>query len=363
MSSMARMHPEGLGAKTTADPSLGVSEQAERPSLPRGGAASIASRSSSTDVGASASVWLRIFTLQDGILLTYLSIVAVLVWRAEPNPHKAAAAHGVYSAIFAVLFGCFLGRWAPDVPNAVRGAVYRIAVVGVIIYDYLALRNLLPIVRPDSVDDKLLAIDKLIFGVEPAIWLERFNTRPIVEWFSFFYFSYFFICVGTVFWVLCVARNNRHTAEYSIGTALVYCVGQLGYMCVPGYGPIRHLEKEFAGPVNGGFFWSCVWTTVQAGSAMKDIFPSLHTAAPLWYTLYALHRSKDEPKWKWPGRIGAFFSFNIIISTVFLRWHYAIDVLAGLVLAFSVAYAVPKLALWEDRRRARFGSRGVWILP
>lgn len=356
---MARMHPEGLGAKTSAEPSLADRDPAE-PS----GTASMSGRP-----GAAASspsgprTLLRLFTLQDGVLLTYLSIVAFLLLRADPSDARATASRSVFASIFAVLFSCVLGRWVPDVPNMVRTVVYRVAVVFVIIYDYLMLRDLLPVVRPDSLDAKLLSIDKMIFGVEPALWMERFNSRPIVEWFSFFYFSYFFICIIYVIATLFVAPINRHTSEYSIGTALVYCIGQIGYICVPGFGPIRYLEHEFKGPVNGGFFWNCVWTTVQAGSAMKDIFPSLHTAAPLWFALYALHRSKDEPSWKWPARISLFFSFNIIISTVFLRWHYTIDVMVGLVLAFSVRYAVPKLALWEERRRARFGSRGVWILP
>ena len=48
---------------------------------------------------------------------------------------------------------------------------------------------------------------------------------------------------------------------------------------------------------------------------------------------------------------------------MFLRWHYAIDVFAGIALAVSVAWAVPRLVTWEERRRARFGSQGAWILP
>jgi membrane-associated phospholipid phosphatase len=368
------MHPEGVGAKTSAKQAIDVSEPGE-PSSMGGGAAGIAERAPAgaaslgerSALGAPSalvpSVWLRVFTLQDGILLTYLAIVTVLLWLSPPSPLKDSSARGVYAVICAMLFGCFLGRWVPDVPNIVRAVVYRVVVVGAIIYDYLALRDLLPIIRPDSVDAQLLAIDKAIFGVEPALWMERWNTRPIVEWFSFFYFSYFFICVGYMVVSLCLTRINKHTSIYAIGTAMVYCIGQLGYMLVPGYGPIRYLEHEFKAPVNGGFWWSCVWETVQAGSAMKDIFPSLHTAAPLWFTLYALNRAKDEPRWLWPGRISLFFSINIIISTVFLRWHYAIDVFAGLCLAFGVRYAAPRLIAWEEQRRARFGSQGVWVLP
>lgn len=354
---MASMQPEGLGAKQSAEPSLEGNADATEQPAGGGGFSPAGSR------GNAPSVWLRVFTMQDGILMGYLTIVTLLLWRSDSSAAQASSARGVYFCLCAVVFGTLIARGVPDVPNAVRGAVYRVTMVGAVVYNYLSLRDLLPIIRPDSLDAALLAIDKAIFGVEPALWLERFNQRPIVEWFSFFYFSYFIICLGYAVVTFCFTRINRYTTEYALGTALVYSLGQLGYMAVPGYGPIRYLEHEFKGPVNGGFWWRAVWETVQAGSAMKDIFPSLHTAAPLFFALYALRRAKAEPRWLWPGRISAFFSFNIIISTVFLRWHYVIDVFAGIALALFVRWAVPRIVTWEERRRARFGSQGAWILP
>jgi hypothetical protein len=345
------MQPDGLGAKQSAEPSLDADEAAG----PGGGVSPAGSS------GTSTSLWMRVFTMQDGIMIGYLVIVTLLLWRADPSAANTASARGIYLCLSAIVFASIFARGFPDIPGAVRGTIYRVTMVAAVGYNYLSLRDLLPIIRPDSMDATLLAIDKALFGVEPALWLERFNQRPIVEWFSFFYFSYFVICAGYALVNLFVAKVNRYTTEFALGVALVYSLGQLGYMAVPGYGPIRYLEHEFAGPVNGGFWWSCVWATVQAGSAMKDIFPSLHTAGPLFFALYALRRAKAEPRWKWPARITAFFSFNIIISTVFLRWHYVIDVFAGITLAVAVRWAVPRIVTWEEKRRARFGSPGAWI--
>jgi membrane-associated phospholipid phosphatase len=56
----------------------------------------------------------------------------------------------------------------------------------------------------------------------------------------------------------------------------------------------------------------------------------------------------------------SFFALNIILSTMVLRWHYLVDVIAGLGLALAVAVAAPRLAAWEARRR-RIGQHvGVW---
>src|SRR5262249_4336069 len=152
---------------------------------------------------------------------------------------------------------------------------------------YLMLRDVLPLVRADEVDAALLRVDLAALGVEPALWLQRWNARPIVEYFAFFYFSYFGICIVYLVAVIFVARPTRATAEFAIGTILVYCVGQLGYMAVPAYGPVTALAGEFARPLEGGLFWGLVRRTVDAGGAMKDVFPSLHTATPVWFTLFA----------------------------------------------------------------------------
>ena len=55
-----------------------------------------------------------------------------------------------------------------------------------------------------------------------------------------------------------------------------------------------------------------------------------------------------------------FFAANIIFSTVFLRWHYAIDVVAGLTLATTASLLAPWLARKHDAWRARHGEPLPW---
>jgi len=135
---------------------------------------------------------------------------------------------------------------------------------GDLVADYLMLRDLLPAVRPDSVDEFLWRLDDRLFGLEPSLWLERLNQRPIVEWFSFFYYSYFFIAFTYMLVVIWLIRPGRLTSEFALGTLIVFCVGQLGYLAVPGHGPSLYLESQFQGPVDGGFFWGCVVATTRS---------------------------------------------------------------------------------------------------
>lgn len=316
-------------------------------------------------VSATQSGWLKVlfgtFTTQDAILLVYLTVVRLLLAQREATADQVSCARTTELCIGVILFAALIGRVIPGIPPIVRKIVYRVSLVGVLLQNYLVLRWLLPVVRPDSVDGTLLRIDEFIFGREPALVLEALNVRPVVEWFSFFYFSYFFICLGYMVVSVWLAKPSQKTTAFAIGTLFVYCVGQIGYMAVPGYGPHQYLAAQFKGPIDGGFFWGCVWDTVQAGSAMKDIFPSLHTAAPTWFTLHALHNAKTDRRWLWPGIVTGFFAANIIFSTVFLRWHYAVDVFAGLALAFTAGILAPRIAKWEEERRLSRGLRGAWV--
>jgi len=299
------------------------------------------------------------FAVQDLVPLAYLAIIRVLVWLAAPSPARDLSAWRIDGCILAIVGGALLCRGLTVAPRW-RGVAYRLALTVVVIESYLMLRDLLPLLRSGSLDQALLDLDLAVFGVEPAFWLERLNHRPVIEYFSFFYFSYFFLVGAYLVAMLWVLRPGRATCEYAIGSFLVLCLGQLGYLAVPGTGPIHHFADQFAGPVDGGFFWSCVTRTVAAGGALRDIFPSLHTALPTWYALFSWTQARRDPRWRWPAAICTWFALNIMVSTMVLRWHYLVDVLAGLALAAAVAWAAPRIAAWEGRRRRRRGLPPPW---
>jgi membrane-associated phospholipid phosphatase len=99
--------------------------------------------------------------------------------------------------------------------------------------------------------------------------------------------------------------------------------------------------------------------TVEAGGAQKDIFPSLHTAAPTFFAIFSFRHRKLVPfKYSWP--VVAFLATQIIIATMFLRWHYLVDIVAGLALATTAALLGPYVADWERAKRERLGLQPAW---
>lgn len=299
--------------------------------------------------------------LHDVMLVVYMLIVLALLAAVAKGPTPIAW-HIALSVVLLV-GSAFLARAVPEVPRALRVNLYRVLVIGTIVYSYLILRDVLPAIRSDAVDTQLAAIDVALFGVQPAFVLERFNRRPIIEWLSFYYFGYFAVAAAYALGVVWFVRDPRVKLEFGIGTVLLFSVGHLLYMCVPAYGPYWLFRSSFHGPVDGGFFWGLVSSSVHSAGALKDVFPSLHTAAPTWFSLFALTQARRDRRWRLAALVTCFFAANIIVSTMVLRWHYVIDVMAGLGLASGVAFLAPRLAARDLALRVRRKLPQAWDFP
>ncbi len=242
--------------------------------------------------------------------------------------------------------------WAP--------LFYRLAIYGTVQLSYFFLTGLLPIVNTSTLDVELYELDMALFGVEPAMAMDSWVNSITTEWFAFFYFSYFFLLALHVIPILLFSRSRRLLAEFAFGMLTVFCVGHIVYMLVPGYGPYKAMADHFENAFPSGLWLDMVLKTVESGGAQMDIFPSLHTACPTFLALFSYrHRHRLPFRYSWP--IVTLFAANIIIATMFLRWHYLIDVVAGLALASFAYMAAVRVTTWEAKRREKLGTHG-WPL-
>jgi membrane-associated phospholipid phosphatase len=191
--------------------------------------------------------------------------------------------------------------------------------------------------------------------------MDRWVSDLTTEWFAFFYYSYFLMLTLHVLPILFGSRSQRLLGEFTLGMLLVFCVGHVGYMLVPGYGPYWALTEQFQRPLPSGLWADLVMATVASGGSQLDIFPSLHTAAPAFIALYSFRHRHLVP-YRYSFALVAFFAVNIILATMFLRYHYVIDVLAGLVLAWAASVLSVRLTDRELARRALAGLSPNWPL-
>lgn len=127
-------------------------------------------------------------------------------------------------------------------------------------------------------------------------------------------------------------------------TALAFYLCYLCFAVFPVAGP-RYEFARIVGPQTEGLFFSVVHGILETGSAKGTAFPSSHVAATVsaWIAAGVYDR---RAFW-----ILAPFAVSLTLGTVYGRFHYGIDALAGLVFA---AVAVP----WAPRLMRQLTSHG-----
>lgn len=296
---------------------------------------------------------------QDWVVFTYLLLLnAVLLLRiGEPRYLRSALEMGCLLGFFLLVVLPVRSDLVKD--GLVAPLTYRVAIHGTVQTSYFFFVAYLPLVNPGNLDRQLYALDLQLFGFEPSVVLERFISPFTSEWFAFFYFCYFFVLAFHSIPIVLFERRERLLGEFTLGMLLVFCTGHIGYLCVPGFGPVRELEGHFTQQFPSGMWVNTVLETVKSGGAQKDIFPSLHTAAPTFISLFSFRNRKHLPfSHTWP--VVVFFALNIIVATMFLRWHWLIDVIFGILLAL-VAYALAiRITAWDLERRSAQGLGPSW---
>ena len=292
--------------------------------------------------------------MQDLMVGAYLTTLFMAVLTAR-GPDRSPSLEMVVFDLAFFFAGLVLTRGGVLVRGSFASSlVYRFTVLLPVFLSYFHLRWILPCVSPHSLDAALLELDLRVFGFEPAIAWDRFVSPRTTEWFAFFYFGYFVLIGAHVLPILFAAKDLLRVAHFTLGLGMVFCAGHLLYLVVPGWGPYHHLAGRFEHPLEGGLFWKLVRSTVDAGGAQKDIFPSLHTAAPTYLAVYSfMHRRALPFRVTWP--FVALTATQIIGATMFLRWHYLVDIVAGLVLAATAALLSHHVVTWESRRRKEAG--------
>lgn len=212
-----------------------------------------------------------------------------------------------------------------------------VARYGFVLWAYLATARLVPALGRPIFDAELLALDRRLFGETPSVRVDLAGHPVLTEVLSSAYLTYqpyLHICL---LWALAEPRERAPRIARLVFTTLV--LGYVGYLLVPAVGPFAFIPAHVAQPLVDGPIAAFNIALVQRGGAVFDVFPSLHTAVTL--VLLAHDRAWVPRRFVVMAPIGAL----LIGSTVLLRFHYAIDLVAGIFLAAGVIVATGRKTL------------------
>lgn len=191
----------------------------------------------------------------------------------------------------------------------------------------LVRRNL----HEGSFDAVIIALEESLLGFHPhELWLPQVSSLWLSELLYFSYFMYYLSIILPVAWLWLRGRDPE-LMDTLLRMMAVYTLCFLLFALMPVDGP-RHTGMIFEGPAAQGPFAELVQiVAVEHGESLGAAFPSSHVAGAVtmaWVGWLYLPR--------WAFWLLAVEAMGVFLSTFYTQAHYAIDSVAGLLLAMVV---------------------------
>jgi membrane-associated phospholipid phosphatase len=184
-------------------------------------------------------------------------------------------------------------------------------------------------------------IEAGLFRGQPSMYLAQlFPSLALSETLHAAYVSYYFL-VAALPLVLVIRRKERFAAQVVFTLCLCFSLCCLCYIWLPVASPF-FIYPPFGPPLSDGFFYQLAHGISNRGGVRGGAFPSSHAALTMVNLLLAW---RLERRLFWVTLVP---SGLLLGATVYCRYHYALDTIAGAALAVAVIMA------------ARLSWPGIW---
>ena len=212
-------------------------------------------------------------------------------------------------------------------------------------------------IRQADYDYLFIQIDRWLFGTDPTHFLYQFSHPVITEILQIIYGSFYLL---PLLLGLFLYRKKRYLAmDYAVFSIVYgFYLSYLGYFTLPGIGP-RFTLHDFS-TINeilpGIFLTNTLREIVNIGESIpagtinpaemvqRDVFPSGHTMITL-IVMYLSVRLKSRSRYFFVP-VGSL----LIVATVYLWYHYVIDLIAGLIFMIFSIWSGKKIFNWWRKK-------------
>jgi len=245
-------------------------------------------------------------------LLGVVLIMVLLGWGHKYFNHVLVTHILITAAIF--VFAFYGGPGSNPVLMFIR-AWYPVLLLIYLYSESGLINNLFSDV---PLDPMYIALERFIFRCEPAMILpDKFNYRFLMEYFHFFYFTYYLYLpiIGAVFYL----RDRLFFEEFLFAISLTLLSCYLIFIFFPAIGPIPLRQGLYFG------FFTSLMDLIYRIDIPGGAFPSSHVAVAVVCMVMVLRKIRIL------GLILIPFVANLIAATVYCRYHYAVDAVAGII--------------------------------
>jgi membrane-associated phospholipid phosphatase len=208
---------------------------------------------------------------------------------------------------------------------------------------YMEHSTLIPLINPHDVDSLLIAIDRFIFaGADPTILMESLTYPVLTEILQIVYTSFYFLPLTLC--VLLYAKGYKVSFHIAASTILIgFYISYVGYYIAPALGPRHSITDLQSFPLEGIFAYHYLRNILDMLEGItRDCYPSGHALISVLTVFLAgkYYKSFVSTALVW--------TVLLLISAVYLRYHYVTDIIAGVLLAAAVYGLVPAVGRYIE---------------
>ena len=287
----------------------------------------------------------------DRLLIAFwclLSLVSLILHARIPDWRMI-----VLGSFAAAVVACTLAYAARAADSRVLQCLHYWGAFPLVVFTYKQVYFMIrSIYQGRDRDQLLITVDRALFGANPTEWLAGFSNPYLTEVLQIAYslFYVFFVAVGLELYLqkdLLQFRRFRFTVVYG------FCISYAGYFFLPAVGPrftlhdFSRIDIELPGLLLTPFLrWFVnIWESIPPGvsnavalaCAQRDVFPSGHTMMTLIVMILA---------YKFRLKIRHYvlgMGVLLVVATVYLRYHYVIDVAVGAFLVLPCLLTADKV--------------------
>lgn len=255
------------------------------------------------------------------VFLVFLSVVTLLF-------HEKVRGAGllllIYSGLLMVQFLLIARKEKTGLFRMGYDLLFPVVSI-LVVYD--SLEAIVHYINPRDVDPLLIRLDYMLLGCYPTVALERIMMPLLTDILQLAYTSYYFLPVALG--IALKRSGDDHAFDRSL-FLIMFCfyLSYLGYMLMPALGPrytMNHLQDA---DLRGLLVTAPLQGLLNGMEGIKrDAFPSGHTGITLT-VLYLAFRYEKRLFNVFLPVVSA-----LIFATVYCRYHYVVDVIAGVLLA------------------------------
>ncbi len=197
---------------------------------------------------------------------------------------------------------------------------------------YAHMRVSVPLIHAGLEDEFLQKMDSWLIGTNLSLRIEPLVHPLWNEVFGFCYLLFLPYLTFSMVWYF--VGDLALLKKFYSGLFTIYGIGFVGYTVLPALGPYLAMADQFTVPFQGGWFTHWNAQVVGQYSNRVDIFPSLHCAVSSYLLFF------DRMHKPWRFRFYLVPCVGLWFSTIYLRYHYFVDLIVGFGLAALVFWLV-----------------------